>query len=55
MLPRRAREEADGAAGFCRELEAAGGGKIETGRIDDDGDGGAAAEREVGGPEALRG
>lgn len=55
MLPGRASEKADGAAGLGRELEAACRREVEAGRIDDDGDGGAAAEREIGGPEALRG
>lgn len=53
LLPRRTREEADAGAGFCRELEAAGGGEIKAGSVDDDGDRGAAAEREIRGPESL--
>jgi len=53
LLPGRAGEEADAGAGFGGELKAARGGKIEAGCIDDDGDGGAAAEGEIGGPESL--
>lgn len=53
MLPRWTGEEADAGAGFCRELEAACGWEIKAGRIDDDGDRSAAAEREIRGPESL--
>lgn len=51
---RGAGDEAENAGGFCRELEAAGCAEIETGSIGDDGDRGAAAEREIRRPETLR-